>query len=242
MPYVSNTPQDQAAMLEAIGVGSMEELFAMVPPELRLGRDLDLPTAMGELELSAHMSRLAARNVPAGQAACFLGAGSYDHFIPAVVDMVASRGEFYTAYTPYQAEASQGTLQAIFEYQTLVTQLTGMDVSNASLYDGATAAVEAVLMALGATRRAGRVVTAASVHPEYRQTLATYLANLGTELVTLPSPQGTLSPESLDASLDGQTACVLVQHPNFFGCLEDVQALAEVAHKAGALLVVVVNP
>ena len=242
MPYIPNTIQDQQSMLEAIGVGSLDELFAMIPAELRLDRDLDLPPAMGEMELTAHMNRLAAKTTAAEESACFLGGGSYDHFIPAVVDMIGSRGEFYTAYTPYQAEASQGTLQAIFEYQTLITQLTGMDVSNASLYDGGSAAVEAVLMALGATRRHGRVVTAASVHPEYRETLATYLVNLDTELVTVGTPEGTISPEELEAAVDDQTACVLVQHPNFFGCLEEVEALAEIAHKAGALLIVAVNP
>ncbi|MCL4194115.1 MAG: glycine dehydrogenase, partial [Thermoguttaceae bacterium] len=140
MAYLPNTPAERLAMLEAIGAGSIDELFAMVPAELRLNRQLDLPPAMGELELTAHMTELAARNLPAGQTTCFLGGGSYDHFVPAVVDFVAARSEFYTAYTPYQAEASQGTLQAMFEYQTLITQLTGMDVSNASLYDGASAA------------------------------------------------------------------------------------------------------
>jgi glycine dehydrogenase subunit 1 len=235
-------------MLQAIGVSSLEELFAAIPAEVRLGdHPADgarpaIPPAMGELELTAHMSELAARNVPAGQAVCFLGGGSYDHFIPAVVDFVAARSEFYTAYTPYQPEASQGTLQAIFEYQTLITQLTGMDVSNASLYDGASAATEAVLMALGATRRSGRVVAAASVHPEYRQVLATYLANLPTELVTLPTPRGTIDPEALAAAVNHETACVLVQHPNFFGCLEDVRTLGEIAHRAGAMLVVAVDP
>ena len=163
-----------------------------------------------------------------------MGGGSYDHFIPAVVDMVAARSEFYTAYTPYQAEASQGSLQAFFEYQTLVTQLTGMDVSNASLYDGGSAAAEAVLMALHATGR-HRVVTAESVHPEYRQVLATYLANLGVDLVTLAAPDGAVSPAELAAAVNDQTACVLVQHPNFFGCLEEVEQAAEIAHKAGAL-------
>ena len=242
MPYIPNTIQDQKAMFEAIGVASIDELFAMIPPELRLGRPLDLPAAMGEMELSAHMNRLGSRSTAAAESVCFLGGGSYDHFIPAVVDMVSSRGEFYTAYTPYQAEASQGTLQAIFEYQTLVTQLTGMDVSNASLYDGGTAAVEAVIMAIGATRRTGRVVTAASVHPEYRQTVATYLVNLGAELVTVGTPDGTISPAELEAAVNDETACVLIQHPNFFGCLEDVTALAEIAHKAGALFIVAVNP
>ena len=242
MPYVPHTPEERQAMLDAIGAASVDELFETVPADLRLDRDLDLPPALGELELTAHLAGLAAKNTPAGQSVSFLGAGSYDHFIPAVVDFVAARSEFYTSYTPYQAEASQGNLQALFEYQTLVTQLTGMDVSNASLYDGASAAAEAVLMALGATRRWGRVVTAASVHPEYRQTLATYLTNLDVELVTLPAPQGTLAPDELARAVDDRTACVLVQHPNFFGCLEDVRSLAEIAHKAGALFVVAVDP
>ena len=229
-------------MLRAIGAASIEELFEMVPAGLRLGRDLDLPPALGEMELTAQMTELAGRNTPAGQGACFLGAGSYDHFIPAVVDFVASRSEFSTAYTPYQAEASQGTLQAIFQHQTLVTQLTGMDVSNASLYDGAGAAAEAVLMAVSLTRRAGRVVVAGSVHPEYRQVLATYLANFPTELVTVAAPEGTVSPDEIQAAVDDRTACVLLQHPNFFGCLERVEAAAEIAHAAGALLVVAVDP
>lgn len=242
MPYIPTTADDRQAMLRTIGVASLEELFAMVPAELRLKRELDLPAAMGEMELTAHVSELAARNTPAGRAVCFLGGGSYDHFIPAVVDCIAGRSEFYTSYTPYQPEASQGNLQALFEYQTLITQLTGMDVSNSSLYDGGSAAAEAVLMALSATRRPGRVVVAESVHPEYRQILATYLANLDVELVTVGAPEGTVGPETLQTALADQTACVLIQHPNFFGCLEEVQTAAEIAHRAGALLVVAVDP
>ncbi len=242
MPYIVNTPHDRQSMLEAVGVASLEDLFAMVPPELRLKRPLNVPPAIGELELTDHLTALAARNTSPAQAACFLGAGSYDHFIPAVVDFVASRSEFYTAYTPYQAEASQGTLQAMFEYQTLVTELTGMDVSNASLYDGGSAVAEAVLMSLGATRRWDRVVVAQSVHPEYRQNLQTYLANLGTEMVTVGTPGGYVAPEDLQQAVNQQTACVLVQHPNFFGCLEEVDALADIIHQAGALFVVAVDP
>jgi len=242
MPYLSHTPQDRQAMLDAIGVQSLDELFEMVPAELRLDRQLDLPPAMGEMELSAHMSQLAARNVPAGEAVCFLGAGSYDHFIPAVVDFVASRGEFCTSYTPYQAEASQGTLQALFEYQTLITQLAGMDVSNASLYDGGSAVTEAVLMAMGTTRRWDKVVTVASVHPEYRRILSTYLANLDTELTTIETPLGTASVDELAAAVDDRTACIVIQHPNFFGCLEEVEAAAKIANQAGALLVASVDP
>jgi glycine dehydrogenase subunit 1 len=241
MPYFPNTESDRRAMLKAIGAGSIDELFAMIPAELRMARGLCVPPGMGELELTAHLAERAGGNTSAAEAACFLGGGSYDHFIPAVVDMVAARSEFYTAYTPYQAEASQGSLQAFFEYQTLIAELTGMDVSNASMYDGGSAAVEAVLMAMHTTGRS-RIVTAASVHPEYRQILATYLANLGAEVVTLPAPDGTIAPAELAAAVNAETACVLVQHPNFFGCLEEVEQLAEITHRSGALLIVSVDP
>jgi glycine dehydrogenase subunit 1 len=242
MSYILNTPADQKSMLEAIGVKSIEELLEQIPGELRLKRDLAIPAALSEVELTAHVGQLAARNVACGQKACFLGGGSYDHFVPAVVDYVASRGEFYTSYTPYQAEASQGNLQAFFEYQTLITQLTGMDVANASLYDGGSAATEAVLMCIHATGRQGRVVVPASVHPEYRQILETYLANLETELVTVGTPEGTVDPHELAAAVTYDTACVFLQHPNFFGCLEDVAALVKVAHERGALAAVSVDP
>ena len=151
MPYLYNTPEDQRAMLEAIGAGSLEELFAMIPAELRLQRQLAIPPALSEMELTQHMAQLAAKNAHAANKVCFLGGGSYDHFIPAVVDEIAGRGEFYTSYTPYQAEVSQGNLQVVFEYQTLIARLTGLDVSNASLYDGGSAAAEAVLMAVSST-------------------------------------------------------------------------------------------
>jgi glycine dehydrogenase subunit 1 len=242
MPYFLNTPEDQRAMLEAIGVASIDELFATIPADARLQRALDIPPALGELDLTAHMSQLAARNTSAEQKVCFLGGGSYDHFIPAVVDTLAGRGEFYTSYTPYQPEASQGNLQAFFEYQTLITQLTGMDVSNASLYDGGSAAVEAALMSLAATKRHGRVVTAASVHPEYRQILQTYLRDLDVELVTIGTPDGTIDPQDLVSALNDRTACALVQHPNFFGCLEEVETLARITHDAGAMFAVSFDP
>ena len=229
-------------MLEAIGIGSLDELFASVPAELRLKRPLAIPPALGEMELTSHLEALAAKNSPAGSKVCFLGGGSYDHFIPAIVDYVASRGEFYTSYTPYQPEVSQGNLQVFFEYQTLITQLTGMDVSNASLYDGGSAAAEAVLMAASATGRHGRIVVAGSVHPEYRQVLATYLANLDTELVTVETPGGVLPLDKLAAALTPDTACVLIQHPNFFGCLEAVDDIVAAAHAAGALAIVAVDP
>src|SRR4051794_13897159 len=168
MAYIANTPDDVRVMLAAIGLDSLDQLFDMIPPEYRLRRPLDIPEALCELELTNQVGDLLAQNAGADRRVCFLGGGSYDHFIPAVVDNLSARGEFYTAYTPYQPEASQGTLQATFEYQTLVTQLTGMDVSNASLYDGGSAVAEATLMALTVTRRLGRGVVAGSVHPEYR--------------------------------------------------------------------------
>ncbi len=241
MPYIANTAEDQRAMLEAIGAPSLDDLFSSIPPELRLGRALDIPPALTELELTARLTALAGKNESAGQKVCFLGGGSYDHFIPAVVDAIGGRSEFYTSYTPYQPEASQGNLQVFFEYQTLITRLTGMDVSNASLYDGASAAAEAVLMAAHATGRR-RIVTAASVHPEYRQVLATYLSDLDLELVTVDTPAGSISPHNLAAALDSDTACVLVQQPNFFGSLEEMDAVSAAAHAAGALLVVAVDP
>jgi glycine dehydrogenase subunit 1 len=236
MPYTYNTPDDERAMLQSIGVDAVQELFRFIPDEYRLKRPLDLPPALGELELTQHMGALAARNTHAMQKACFLGGGSYDHFVPAVVDALASRGEFYTSYTPYQPEVSQGNLQVMFEYQTLICQLTGMDVSNASLYDGGSAVAEAVLLAMSVTGR-NRVVVPASMHPEYRQILETYFACLGAELVTVPAPNGVVSVADVAAVVNGETACVCVQHPNFFGCLEDVPALAKVAHDAGALLI-----
>ena len=242
MPYVLNTSDDQRAMLEAIGAESIEELFSAVPEELRLQRPLQLPPAMGELELSQHMSTLANKNRHPGETVCFLGAGSYDHFVPAVVDAIASRGEFYTSYTPYQPEVSQGNLQAMFEYQTLICELTGMDVSNASLYDGGSAVAEAVLMCVSSTRRFGRVVTVDSVHPEYRQNLETYLENIGIELVTVASQQGRVSVADIASAVNDSTSCVVIQYPNFFGSLEDVAEVAAMVHAAGALLVVSFDP
>jgi glycine dehydrogenase subunit 1 len=242
MPYFLNNADDQEAMLKSIGADSIDDLFTMVPQELRLGRALRVSPALGELELTAHMSDMAAKNDAAGSGICFLGGGSYDHFIPAVVDAIATRSEFVTSYTPYQPEVSQGNLQALFEYQTLVSQLTGMDFSNSSLYDGGSAAAEAVLMAMSVSRRPGRVLIARSVNPDYRQILATYLANLDVELVTLDTPGGTLDPETLRAAINDQTACLLLQQPNFFGCVEKIETLAKICHEAGASLVTSVDP
>jgi len=240
--YVLNTPDDRKAMLDRIGAGSVDDLFANIPPELRLGRPLAIPPALSEQELTRHLQTLAGRNTSAADAVCFLGGGAYDHFIPAAVDAVAGRSEFYTAYTPYQAEASQGTLQAVFEYQTLMTQLTGLEVANASLYEGGSSVAEAVLMAMGVTGRTGEVLIAETVHPEYRLTLETYVANLNCRVRTLPCPDGFLNPDDVAAATTDQTVAVIAQSPNFFGHLEEMQAIGAAARKAGAVFVASFDP
>jgi len=222
-------------MLRVLGVASAEELFSDVPESVRLNRPLDIPEGMGEIELMAHVRRLAAANIPAGSMVSFAGAGCYDHYTPSVVDHVVRRPEFFTAYTPYQPEVSQGTLQAIFEYQTMTCELTGMEVANASMYDGATAFVEAALMACRLTRRS-QVICVDSVHPEWQRVLATYADAGHLEVATA----GHDEAPALLAS--GQSAALLVQSPDFFGRLWDVRRLADAAHAAGALLVVAVNP
>lgn len=240
MAYLYSTAAQQQEMLKEIGVDSMEVLLKQVPDELRLKRDLNLPPAMTELELEQHVRRLAMRN--RADRVCFLGGGAYDHYVPSVVDEVTGRGEFYTAYTPYQPEASQGSLQAFFEFQTLICELTGMDVANASLYEGGTAVSEAAFMSMRVTGRHDKVAISAGVHPEFRQILETYLCNLGTEVVTLPLADGKTDASQAADLVDDRTACVIFQHPNFFGCLEDTDALSEVAHKHGALSVVSFDP
>ncbi|MBA2226989.1 aminomethyl-transferring glycine dehydrogenase subunit GcvPA [Thermogemmata fonticola] len=243
MSYLLNTAEEQQAMLAYLGVPSVEELFVAVPPEVRLRRPLHLPPALTELELHRQVEELAQQNASAAQYPCFLGGGAYDHFIPAVVDAIASRSEYYTAYTPYQAEASQGTLQVIFEYQTLMCQLTGLGVANASLYEAGSGVAEAVLMALGVTgRQDGEVLVAETVHPEYRRVLGTYLANLPCSLRVLPAPEGFLDPDDLQAALSDRTAAVVVQSPNFFGHLEEVADLAAAVHRVGGVCIAVFDP
>lgn len=242
MTYIINTTAQQREMLQSIGVDSLTALFDQIPSELRLERPLDLPKPLTEVELETHLRQLAKRNLGATERVSFLGGGVYDHFIPAAVDEIVSRGEFYTAYTPYQAEASQGSLQAFFEYQTLICQLTGMDVSNASLYEGATALSEAAFMAMRVTRREGKIVILGSVHPEYRQVIETYFGNLNTEVVVVAAQDGCVDPAQLEAVVDDKTACVVMQHPNVFGCLEAAEQLTEIAHGNGALSVVSFDP
>jgi glycine dehydrogenase subunit 1 len=239
MSYISLSDQDRKEMLARIGVSSVGELFGCLPDEIKLARPLALPPAMAELALLRRLEGLAGANTFPGLLS-FLGAGSYRHYIPAVVDYLSSRGEFISPYTPYQPEVSQGTLQVIFEYQTLVCQLTGLDISNASLYDGATAAAEAVLMA---NRLSGKpkVLVARSLHPQHRETIRTFIRNLGVRAEEVGfTPAGTLDLDDAAHKLDAQTSALLVQSPNHFGVVEDLSAIGDFAHSRQALFVTVV--
>ena len=238
MTYLFNTPDQQQEMLARIGVASIDELFEQIPEPLRLDRPLDLPAASDEMSLEAEVRNRVRTDHSASSHTCFMGGGAYDHFIPAAVDEIARRGEFYTAYTPYQAEASQGSLQAFFEYQSLICRLTGMDVSNASLYEGGTAVSEAAFMAMRVNRRHDKVVVLGSVHPEYRSVVNTYLQHLNCEVCVVPVNDGHARMEDIAAAIDDKTACVVVQQPNFMGCLEDVHAISELTHRYGAMFVV----
>jgi glycine dehydrogenase subunit 1 len=235
MTYIPNTDADRAAMLEAIGKRSIEELFEDVPADKRFPR-LNLAPALSEMELARYFQTAAEENRDATHTLNFLGAGAYQHFIPAAINHLILRGEFYSAYTPYQPEVSQGTLTAIYEYQWLICQLTGMDAANASMYDGSTALAEAVLMAGRVTKRS-KVIACGAVHPEYLEVVNTYVQHTGIELQQLDFNSQTGKTEAVDEALDNQTAALVVQSPNFFGCIEDVAALAEKAHAAGALLI-----
>ncbi len=241
MRYISNTPAQQKEMLATIGVSSIEDLLVRVPPKARLSRPLNLPGALAETDLIRHLRLLAARNASADDHACFLGAGSYDHAIPSPINHLVSRGEFFTAYTPYQPEASQGTLRSIYEYQSMIAELTGMDVANASLYDGASSVAEAALMAHAVTERDG-VVLSRGLNPLYRQVIETYGEGPNLKLRSVSLGDGATDGEALRKAVSGTTAAVVLQHPNFFGCLEDIPAAAEIAHAAGALLIVVADP
>jgi glycine dehydrogenase subunit 1 len=236
--YLPKSETERRAMLEACGVDSPEALFAHLPEAARLHRPLNLPAGISEYEIMDYFRERGAENTN-GQA-CFLGSGAYNHFRPVLVDAVVSRGEFLTSYTPYQAEISQGVLTAIFEFQTMICQLTGMDVANASMYDGSTAVPESAMMAARITGKS-RALVARTVHPEYREVLRTYAKNQGMPVDEFGySPEtGALDLEDLERKIDGDTACVIIQSPNFFGVVDPVKAAAEIAHRHGALLVVV---
>jgi glycine dehydrogenase subunit 1 len=239
--YISNTPEQQKEMLSAIGLNSTEELFQDIPQEVRLKRPLALPEALSEMELVKLMKDKARKNSHLDEYPCFLGAGAYDHFIPSAIDQIISRQEFYTAYTPYQPEISQGTLQSIFEYQTMICELTGMDVANASMYDGASALAEAALMACLATRRS-KVLVANSVHPESREVINTYARFRGVQSEEIGYVNGQVDLKDLEEKLTPEIAAVLVQSPNFFGVIESLKEIGELAHKNKSFFIVSVDP
>jgi len=236
MRYLPKSPDERKTMLADIGVDSINDLFSSVPAEYRLERDLAIPRQMGESEIVDHFKAAAAHN--ALGYVSFLGAGAYRHYRPVIIDSLVQRGEFLTSYTPYQAEITQGTLQAIFEFQTMICELTGMDIANASMYDGSTGAAESVMMAVRVTGRTGALV-AKTVHPEYREVLTTYAQHQGiTKNLLAYGEDGRIDLKQLEEQVTEQTACVLVQSPNFFGVVEDIPAIAEIVHKKGALLIV----
>jgi glycine dehydrogenase subunit 1 len=238
MPYIPNTDNDRRAMLQTIKVKDFEELLGAIPAQLRLNRPLDIP-ALSEMELLREIEGLSRDNREG--LVCFAGGGVYDHFIPAAVGTIISRPEFMTAYTPYQPEVSQGTLQVIYEFQTHICRLTGMDVANASMYDGATAAAEATVIATKLTKR-NKIVVAETVSPLYREVIDTYLSGRDVKRELMPMDSGRCDLNWLKDTIDDQTASVLVSQPNFFGLLEDVEAVSEMIHKVGGKLIVSVDP
>ncbi len=236
MRYLPKSDADREQMLREIGVQSIDQLFAPIPEEYRLKRDLDIPRQFAESEILEYFKNRAEENASGGS--IFLGAGAYHHYRPVVIDALVSRGEFFTAYTPYQPEISQGTLQSIFEFQTMICELTGMDVANASMYDGSTGAAEAIMMACRITGRNSALI-AKTVHPEYREVAATYAQHQRLPLSYVGYKEdGRVDLAKLDRNITPETACVLIQSPNFFGTIEDVAAIAEIAHAKGALLAV----
>jgi glycine dehydrogenase subunit 1 len=240
MSYIPNTSEDQQAMLETLGLSSLEGLLAPVPENVRLRRPLSLPSALSEPDLKRLLGNLAAKNKNLDTTISFLGAGTYDHAIPSVVPHLQRRSEFVTSYTPYQPEVSQGMLQAIYEFQTMVCQITGLDIANASLYDGATAMIEAVLLALGPGGR-GEVVISEGVDPQYRIVLNTYAQARGFHVKEVPTHNGVTSIEALNEAVAPTTAAVVIQQPNFFGCIEDVRAIEPIAHKGKAVFVTTIT-
>jgi glycine dehydrogenase subunit 1 len=242
LPYIPHTEADLSRILDALGASSVEDALGGLPAGLRLDGRLLLPPGLSEQELLGSLKRMSRRNSTVEEYSSFLGAGAYSHFIPSTVEAVISRSEFYTSYTPYQPEVSQGTLQAVFEYQSLVCALTSMDVTNASMYDGASATAEAVLMARRITGR-GSVVLSAALHPEYRETVKTYLAGSAGSIreALYCTEEGMTVPEALSTACTDDTACVVIQNPNFFGCIEDVDAASRVVHGKGGLLIAVVT-
>lgn len=239
--YIPNTVQDQKDMLTAIGAQSVDELFADIPSSVRIKERLNVPEAMSEHDVTKYMSDLASKNITVNNYSSYLGAGVYQHFIPSVVNHVISRSEFYTAYTPYQPEISQGELQGIFEYQTLIAELTGMEAANSSMYDGATSLAEAAAMAAGSTNR-NKIVVSQAVHPESRAVLRTYAKGQNLQVVEVNIKDGKTDLDELKSTIDSDTAAVIVQYPNFFGVIENLQDIEEITHGNKSLLIVSSNP
>ncbi len=240
--YTSATDADREAMLAEIGAPSVDALFEELPADVRLDRALDLPDGMGENEVYEHLRALAARNADAESETCFIGAGFYDHYVPALVDAIITRSEFLTPYTPYQPEISQGGLQAMFEFQTAISELTGLPVANASLYEGPSSVASAAYLAIGATKGRKKFVVSRGVHPHSRQTLRSYAAGFGAEVVEVGLVGGVTDAAALAEAVDEDTAAVFVQNPNFLGAVEDIEGLAAPAKEAGALAICAVDP
>ncbi|HEY8805807.1 MAG TPA: aminomethyl-transferring glycine dehydrogenase subunit GcvPA [Clostridium sp.] len=240
-PYISNTLEDETAMLKTIAALSVQELFNDIPRDIKLNRDLFINSSMSELEVQRHIKTLSNKNRSTEELVCFLGAGVYDHYIPSIIKHLVSRSEFYTSYTPYQPEISQGTLQAIFEYQTLICDLTGLDVANASMYDGSTACAEAVFMAVEYTKRKF-IIVSKTVHPQIRKVLNTYIKYKGLELIEIDAKDGVTDTLKLKKLLDSKVAGVIVQNPNFFGIIEDMIEIEKLTHDNRSLLIMSVDP
>ena len=240
-PYIPNTLEDEKVMLKSIGVESVQDLFSDIPCDLKLNRELNINPSMSELEVQRYVKSISSKNKSTEELVCFLGAGVYDHYIPSIIKHIVSRSEFYTSYTPYQPEISQGTLQAIFEYQTLICDLTGLDASNASMYDGASACAEAAFMATESTKRKS-IIVSKTVHPEVRKVLSTYTRFKGIELIELDARDGVTDVIKLKQAVDGKTAGVIVQNPNFFGIIEDMEEIEKITHDNKALLIMSVDP
>ncbi|MGM0472170.1 MAG: aminomethyl-transferring glycine dehydrogenase subunit GcvPA [Bacillota bacterium] len=241
-PYLPHTEEDREKLLDGIGIDSVDELFTDIPEEVKLDRELDLGEPLAEMEIKERMKNLSDKNEDLTDYTSFLGAGVYDHFVPSTVDHIISRSEFYTAYTPYQPEISQGYLQAIFEYQTMICELTGMDVANASMYDGATALAEAALMSTAVKRRRREIVVSAAISPESMKVLETYCTATDLTLKVVDFNDGVTDIDQLEEAITEETASVLVQTPNFFGQIEDLEAMADLVHDKGALFVAATNP
>ncbi|HPY96992.1 MAG TPA: aminomethyl-transferring glycine dehydrogenase subunit GcvPA [Candidatus Cloacimonadota bacterium] len=241
MPYISNTDREREEMLKEIGVSKFEELVVDIPEKFRLKELMNLDAPMSELELSKRVFALTGKNKCTNVFNSFMGGGIYEHFIPAAVDTIISRPEFLTAYTPYQAEVSQGTLQAIYEYQSMICDLTGMEISNAGMYDGASATAEAIIMSIRKTRKS-KAIIAGTINPRYKEVIKSYTEGLGIEIEYVPAVNGIIKPEDIEKAICEKTSCVVMQTPNYFGNFEDMFAMDEIIHKTKALFIAVVDP